>query len=548
MYKFSRLSTHSAAKILDPRLIRVYGLYRLLLAALLLLLANVEFASDIFRGRSGYFGITLQLYLALTLLSYGHLMYKRWRASSTRFFIILLLDAGFISLLSFLGTGSSIGLSNLFLVIVSAAGISLSGIYSLAVAAVVTILVLVEALASSVIYKIPDSEIVSAGLFGILLFLTAAFFYVISRRLRDAEAQVAAETQRAKQFQELNARIIDRMHTGIIVLDQSMMITLCNDSAARMFGTNSEGMKPQSGVHLNYFPELYQQYQLWRRIKQRKLPVIHSATTGIPLNISFAPLHDEQGNLLMFVEDARQIAQYAQQLKTASLGRLSSSIAHEIRNPLAAISHASQLLAQASGLNAEDQHLIDVIQRHTVRVNNLVVDTMSLAQQRTPDFKRVDLEASCRETIEEFLHGEPEANVELENLSGGQQIIVPFDKGHLQQIVTNLLGNATHYSNEAGHGKSARITIDISPDNDIPVLEVFDNGPGVSWEILDSLFEPFFTTRRDGTGLGLYISRELCEINHATLSYIDGEEGNHLFRVVFSHPAKALKEVVEIGT
>ncbi|MFZ3203528.1 MAG: HAMP domain-containing sensor histidine kinase, partial [Pseudomonas sp.] len=232
-----------------------------------------------------------------------------------------------------------------------------------------------------------------------------------------------------------------------------------------------------------------------------------------------------------------QIAQQAQQLKLASLGRLTAGIAHEIRNPLGAISHAAQLLQESEDLQGPDQRLAQIIQDHSRRMNLVIENVLQLSRRRQAEPQLLDLKYWLHRFASEFRgSAAPGQTLHLETQSGTVQ--TRMDPHQLTQVLTNLVQNGLRYS--AHNHPQGQVWLKLFRDesSDLPVLEVLDDGPGVAPEQLQHIFEPFFTTDNKGNGLGLYIAREMCESNQARLDYKPREGGGSCFRITFAHPRK----------
>ena len=226
------------------------------------------------------------------------------------------------------------------------------------------------------------------------------------------------------------------------------------------------------------------------------------------------------------------MAQQAQQLKLASLGRLTASIAHEIRNPLGAISHASQLLAESRHLDKGDLRLTEIIEEQSKRVNTIVKNIMQLSRRDRAQPEDLFLRPWLDQFIQEFIHHEkiPAERIQVEITPPDLQI--RFDPTQLHQILWNLCHNGIHHG--AGRlvlrGGSTR-----QPYHQY--LDIMDDGDGIDAGMAHAIFEPFFTTANHGTGLGLYIAKELCESNQARLNYVPENEGTH-FRITFADPRR----------
>jgi two-component system sensor histidine kinase PilS (NtrC family) len=234
----------------------------------------------------------------------------------------------------------------------------------------------------------------------------------------------------------------------------------------------------------------------------------------------------------VFVEDTRSIAQQAQQLKLASLGRLTASIAHEIRNPLGAISHAVQLLQESEAITQIDRRLCDIIYQHAKRVNHIVENTLALSRRKDTQVSLIDLHVWLQQFIENYTsHQQAEIILDLENGT----LPLRVDTTNLQQILVNLVDNGLRYSKQQIGVPKVILRGGVNQSNDNVFLEVIDFGPGIEGEQLQKIFEPFFTTEELGTGLGLYICKELCEINQASLYYFKTTRGESCFRIDFPH-------------
>ena len=255
------------------------------------------------------------------------------------------------------------------------------------------------------------------------------------------------------------------------------------------------------------------------------------------ISARFARLNPEDPNsgiVLIFIEDATQITQRVQQLKLASLGRLTASIAHEIRNPLGAISHASQLLAESEHITGGDKRLLEIIEQHCRRMNGIVENVLSVSR-RLPSYPELlNLSEWIVRFRTEYLEiSATPVRIALELTD--KQIDVRFDPQQLHQVVSNLVMNGLRYSTPQSGFPHIRLVSGHQDSNQLPYLDVIDDGPGIPAPLLEHLFEPFYTTEATGTGLGLYLSREICEANQARLDYIPGKSGA-CFRIIFAHP------------
>jgi len=252
---------------------------------------------------------------------------------------------------------------------------------------------------------------------------------------------------------------------------------------------------------------------------------------GRSLGVRLLDVGTEEVFRVLFLEDTTRSREEAQQLKLAALGRLTANIAHEIRNPLAAISHAAELLSEERR-DPQRVRLTRIIHDNTQRLERLVAEVLQLSRRDRQSPERIALRRWLMPFIEEFVANEsvPRERFLLEVPA---EAAIEFDPGHLHQVIWNLLTNAVRYA----RAEPAAIRLSARAAGDRVELSVVDNGPGVPPSSLGQLFEPFFTTDSKGTGLGLYLARELCAANRAVLEHVREAAGAH-FRVVARSPAR----------
>jgi two-component system sensor histidine kinase PilS (NtrC family) len=265
-----------------------------------------------------------------------------------------------------------------------------------------------------------------------------------------------------------------------------------------------------------------------------------AADNSARITAHLAPLGkgvERDGPVLVFLEDASLMNARVQQSKLASLGRLSASIAHEIRNPVGAMSHAGQLLAESEALTEDDLRLTEIIRTHAERVSHIVDNVLQLSRRESSRPEQFLLRPWLEDFADEFSRTLElqEGELSLGDVPG--DLDVRMDPSHLRQVLWNLCDNAVKYASETG-GILVELQAGWMQRTGRPYLEVLDHGHGVESDTVDKIFEPFFTARKGGTGLGLYISRELCELNRATLVYQARATGGSIFRIVFADPSR----------
>jgi two-component system sensor histidine kinase PilS (NtrC family) len=376
---------------------------------------------------------------------------------------------------------------------------------------------------------------VQAGTLGLLCFISALFIQALGRRLEQSESMAQRHAATVAELQVLNGLILERMRTGILAIDADSRILMANPASRTLLG-----QPPMSNEPLcQRFAELAEIMEEWQKNPALTPRTLRGFSEGPVLQPSFAPLlrRNEQ-SLLIFLEDVSQITQQAQQIKLASLGRLTASIAHEIRNPLGAISHAAQLLQEAEDLSPADQRLTQIILDHSRRMNLIVENILQLSRRRQAEPELLNLCCWLREFCRNQQSGLPESGT-LELVCEDESLQTAFDPEQLTQVLINLIQNGMRYS-ERRHGQARiRLRLFLEAERQQPALDVLDDGEGISPAVADNLFEPFFTTESKGTGLGLYISRELCQANRARLDHIPDQQDGACFRLTFAHPQTA---------
>jgi len=234
------------------------------------------------------------------------------------------------------------------------------------------------------------------------------------------------------------------------------------------------------------------------------------------MHVRAVPMVQEDGKLLMlFLRSLREIAAEAMATKLASLGQLTANLAHEIRNPMSAIRHANDLLQE----NIEDpvsKKLHGIIDGNIRRIDKMLEDVSTLNKKDNLGRESINLMKFWLAFKQEFTLNNPSSVGCIKMEMQGKNLTVTADPMHVQQIMWNLCNNAWRHSTKG----SGAIKVFIKPSGKLNVsIVVSDDGPGAAPEIRNQLFEPFFTTEKGGTGLGLYVARELAHANLGQLHY-----------------------------
>jgi two-component system sensor histidine kinase PilS (NtrC family) len=334
---------------------------------------------------------------------------------------------------------------------------------------------------------------------------------------------------------EVNELIIRRMRTGVLVVDLEGRIRLSNEAATGLLGGTAEVVDTDSGALLqNISPELARRLQRWRNGWQTEEAPLTLAPDQPDIQPRFARLLAGSELSLVFLDDATVVSRRAESLTLAALGRFSASLAHEIRNPLAAINYAVQLLQESREFNASDRHLLGIIHQQCQRTNGIVESVLGLARRERANPEHTDLNAFVHQFIYDYQQSMSIETDSLEAVTGNRQVTAMVDPRHLHQIMTVLVHNALNYGRLPG--EPARIRLRVFQLDQRALVDVLDRGPGIPAAVAAQLFRPFFTTSEHGTGLGLYIARELCRANQATLEYVAVPGGGSCFRISMPGP------------
>lgn len=383
------------------------------------------------------------------------------------------------------------------------------------------------------IFNQDNREVLEVGICGLAYFCVTGLCLFLGRRMRDSEALATRRGSDLRNLAQINELIIRRMKTGVLVIDGGNIVHRWNEAAAALIGNPTDGHNDLGRIA----PELSRRLYHWRtsrKIDNTAISLAEGAPEVIPRFTRMAANDDE--NVLIFLDDTSLVSRRAEQLTLASMGRLAASIAHEIRNPLAAISYSAQLLAESESLDEADRRMIEIIRNHAGRVNEIVENILHLARRERSMPESIDLVLWADRFIADF-----KATIDI----GANSLVCKpqkarvetlVDPKQLHQVVWNLVQNALRYGHAPGDPARISLIVRQSTDRGLPMLDVVDRGPGIPSKVAAQIFEPFFTTHELGTGLGLYLAREMCIANLASLEYLPIAGGGSCFRITFTPP------------
>jgi two-component system sensor histidine kinase PilS (NtrC family) len=428
--------------------------------------------------------------------------------------------------------GIDSGLGMLFVVSIAGASMLTEGRTAGLFAALATLAILSEQLYAHFNDTYQFTSYPRAGMLGATIFATAILAHVLAHRIRESEALATRRGVDLANMAKLTEFVIQHLPDGVVVVDSEQHIRLMNSAAWELLGRPSAS---DQRTLESVSPGLAGQLERWRYGDFGEVDIMHSKSGDTELLPRFVTIGNRpSAGIVIFLDDVTAASRQAQQLKLAALGRLTASIAHEVRNPLGAISHAGELLGESTDLQGADRRCIEIILQQSRRVNTIIENVLALGRRGQSRAEEIPLQEWLDRFLDEFRAGVQAQPDALACSVKPPSIHVWFDPIQLHQVLWNLARNGLRHA----HEETPRVAIEARRfDDGRPYLDVIDNGPAISEEQRSKIFEPFFTTEPSGTGLGLYIARELAQCNGARLDYLQSPDGGKRFRITFAAPA-----------
>jgi two-component system sensor histidine kinase PilS (NtrC family) len=508
------------------RSLHFFNIYRLATACVFLMAA-------LSRGWTGVDEFTpegLVLPVSITYLGLSFVFLVVMPRTGFRFNLQLtvevLVDIVVLTLLMHGSGGTRSGFGYMLLVVLAAAGLVGQGRLTLFYAAVATLAVLSEQSYRALRFTAEAADFVHTGSISLGFFGTAITARLLARRVTANEELAARRGAALADQMHINQQVIRDMQDGVLVVDTAGQVAQFNPQAAILLAVKA----PARGDLSAFSPVLAERYSHWRNQGSELSEAIRIPGNGRLLRARYLPAA-ASGHALIYLEDLDRVHARTQEIKLAALGRLTANMAHEIRNPLSAISHAAELLGEG-GHPETQERLTRIITDNTQRLNHLVAEVLELGRrdQAKPETIRL---AGFLETFVDDLTLRDERARQAVVLEVPAESVTCFDRGHFNRILWNLIANALRYCT----GAAGSIRVRVAPAvGGAAELHVSDDGPGIDPKLRGQVFEPFFTTYSQGTGLGLYIARELCEANRATLVLLDDAPGAHFCLTLRGEP------------
>lgn len=499
-----------------------FNIYRLIVASVFLLAVAIY-------PRSGGLGSQHLWLFVWTSLAYwllAVLFFASPKKLRQRFNLLLSLqvatDILAITLMMYASGGNKSGLAVMLLVVLAGAGLVGQGRLTVFYAAMATVAVLFEQALRVLDLGADPADFFQTGILSIGFFGTAISARLLARRvIANEELARQRGIDLANQL-SISERVIRDMQDGIMVVDDHEQVRQWNPQAEALLGVHA----PSQPDLASFSVTLAKLYRGFRGGPREHIDSLRVPGSGALLRVRLVRA-GESGGVLIYLEDMGRIQQQAQQIKLAALGRLTANIAHEIRNPLSAISHAAELLREEKRTEGQAR-LSRIINDNTQRLERLVRDVLELGRRDRAAPEPIRL-AGFLESFVDELASHAQVGRDRFLLEIGSEAVLLFDRTHLNQVLWNLLSNALRHG--SGKPGSVRISTHEKPSAERTELHIIDDGAGVEEEARGKIFEPFFTTHGKGTGLGLYIARELCEANDALLEWVGNDPGAH-FRII----------------
>lgn len=523
--------------------LRLFNYYRGLLALFFITIYLNGWLLKLIPGGFAHpelFITTSVLYLSASLVFIASII-RRKPGLDTQVIVQTVVDLCCIIVLMHSTGGIRTGLGMLLIISISMTSLFLHKRVTILFAAISALAIIAEQIYSQIIYINYSPAYTQAGLLGILIFISAFLTAYTAKRLKESEKIAEETSQELETVVQMNEHIIKSMRTGIIVIQNNGHILMANNAALELLGnitidstTNIKDISLE--LYRRFFDWNTNNTQINQPIQQAQgLPDIQPGFSHIDQSTNTDDKH--HGRTLVFLEDATQLAQRFQQVKLASLGRLTASIAHEIRNPLAAINHAGQLLGEST-IDEADKKLTSIINTQVKRLNGIVENVLQLSRQQRGTPETINLHQWLVQFREEFIASHNLQAYQIQIKIIPSSIDISFDASQLHQVMWNLCSNVLNHSKIECSNIMINIHGETDSNTNQPYIDIIDNGPGIDKETQPHIFDPFFTTSAEGTGLGLYITKEVIESNRAKIRHISPPTGGTCFRIYFQQAHK----------
>ncbi len=513
--------------------LKLYNVYRVLIALLLLISHGIIKNNHGIQIFNNDFFTTIAIsYLAFSLFS-AFFTWLEKPSFETTLPIQVIFDVFFIILLMHAESSSQNGIGLLLVITIAGASLISGGRLALFYAAIATIGILLEQ-SYNILTGISTGSYTAAAILSLACFVIAWLAHSLAQRTEQSEMLASQRGLDLLNLAQVNALITHKMKDGVLVIDSNQIVKHHNLQAEALLNVESDNWENQSLNGLS--PQLAMLMQQWiKQIEQSKENTISNFSkitiSSRDLGINFLPISDNiNDGMVIFIEDWSQIQTQSHQVKLAALGRLTANIAHEIRNPLSAISHANQLLQEDEDISTTNSRMLQIISDNVQRVDQIIKDVLELNRRDRTNQETIQLESFVTDFYNQFCSVEKIPQSKFTLSLANTENNISFDRRHINQILWNLCKNGWRHCKQLEN--SLKLTVSVTDKARTITIEVTDDGDGIPDEVSSRLFEPFFTTEKTGTGLGLYIGRELADANGAKLHFKTSNSGTRFFLLI----------------
>lgn len=511
MQRVTDISGYPLSPALTQRVINYLNVFRVIVSVAL----TAAFLAEFLMGGRTADSASLAAAVLLAYVAFAFYFLLAARKQGHGFYHLglqsLVLDVLAIALLLY----AFEGLAVLLIFVGAAAGIILPLRLALFVSSLAALALITQPILAGLAGVENPGKLLTAGFYGLTVLVLTILTHLLAQWAKDFRIIAERQAQTVLRLEQINELIIKRLRSGVLAVSPDGEIKMMNESAWYLLGSPTPGERTLSRLS----PELRIALQEWNRDPRKDPRTLALNATQAQVVPKFVALPGGRDiSTIIFLEDNDVVSQRALEMSAVGLAKLSTSIAHEIRNPLSAISHAAQLLDEDEALDDGQARLVEIIRKQTKRVNGIIENILQMSRREKSQVELITLPDWLRELTEEFraANGEPAFELALER--GTKNLTVLFDRSQLHQVLWKLMENALQHLGDGNDKPALWLRLEKEPTAGYCVLSVEDNGTGIAEDRLGEIFEPFFTTRKEGTGLGLYIARQLCDANQAELT------------------------------
>lgn len=513
--------------------LQFYNIYRLILAGALLLVGLTEhLLPESLIIKNQLFSDVIAIFTVIVIIE-NIAGYLQWPSYAKQIYLLSLTDIISLLLIIYASGGVSFGLGTLLIIPVIIPNLFRPGKQSLLLAiATVIALIGIEILSQQQGFQ--AAQVTILGVLSLFILLSSWISSNWAGNIQRTAKLAKKQGLDLANMSQVNQAILDQLQMGVIVMKSNHIIGQMNNVALEMLGSPK---KWRNRSLEGFAPELNTWYSYWSNNHQDKTSSYDFNHQGVmAMRARFVKMGARvNGTVLIYLLDTHEEGEKLQDLKLASLGQLTASIAHEIRNPLGAISHAAQLLSESEELNPADSRLSQIIITNSERMDSIIETILNLSRRKNPRREAIALKPWLDEFFDDFIEHTKLTRQQLSLVVEPSDLEIRFDSGHLRQIISNLCHNAVKYAKKETKDLSLFIQVGTPDHTKMVILNIIDNGNGIPTDLTSRLFEPFNTASSKGTGLGLFMCRELSQANGSKLEYIKLMNKGSCFRLSFAN-------------